>query len=378
MSKNRNTTKKDISTLTKAALNRYFIIDECLSNRYQRPDGWTVTELRVMITKKLRGYADTYVPEYYGSKGYPYDEDWFKSDVSISKRQIQKDLKDMEKLYDINIDFVEKGRLVRYYYEDSKFSIRNLPISSTEALHLQSVLSMLSRLKGLPQQEWINESIENLKKLYNVPDEKIIDFEVSSYSHVSDKLETFFGPLYEAITNKKVIAVKWNSFKDGECEAIIHPYLLKQYNHRWYLIGKSEKNNIKVENGFKGILNVPLDRMLQYSKDCLVGEAPGEVFEKYDLEDFYDDLIGVTFTLAGPQKVKLKVTDALKPYIVSKPLHESQTPVREDNTFTIIVHINYELKSLLRQHGKGIEVLEPLILREEMRKEYELLAEKHK
>lgn len=378
MSNNRKTVKKDISSVNKAALNRYFIIDECLSNRYLRPHGWTVTELRVMICNKLRDYVDLFVPEHRDGEGYAYDDEWFKKDKSISARQVQQDLNNMEDLYKMDIKSEKDGRLIRYYYEDPNFSIRNLPISSTEALHLQSVLSMLSRLKGLPQQEWINESIENLKKLYNVPDEKVIDFDVSTFSDISEKLEKFFGPLYEAITAKRVIAVKWVSFSDGETEAIMHPYLLKQYNHRWYLIGKSEKNSINGGNGYQGILNVPIDRMIPYSKDSLVAEAPDEVYEPYDLECFYEDLIGVTFTPAGPQKVKLKVTDVLKPYIVSKPLHESQTPVKEDNTFTITVHINYELKSLLRQHGKGLEVLEPLSLREEMRKEYELLAEKHK
>lgn len=118
--------------------------------------------------------------------------------------------------------------------------------------------------------------------------------------------------------------------------------------------------------------------MIQYSEETVIGYATKDVFEEYDVEGFYEDLIGVTLTKAGPQKIKFRVTDKLKPYILSKPLHETQTPIREDNTFSINVHINYELRSLIRSHGIGLEVLEPLSLREQMREEYEMLAQKYR
>lgn len=364
--------KKDITSVNKAAYQRYLIIDECLSNRTW--GGWTKMEL----LEKLKN------PN--GSVRRQTEADaYYKCADQKGLRQLEYDLEDMFAVHDLLPEqYLKKerdGRLMRYSYIDPKFSLRKMPISSLEALHLKSVLEMLARLKGLPQDKWIEESIANLKTLYNVEilrTEEVVEFDRSDYSAISNKLEVFYGPLYDAIVAKRVIKVKWHSFKDGDCEAVIHPYKLKQYNHRWYLIGKSEKNTIKTENGFKGILNVPLDRMMPYLENSVIGYETKTQFEEYDMEDFYYDLIGVTFTKEGPQEIKFKVTDQLKPYIESKPLHDTQTPIKEDNTFIINVHNNYELRSLIRSHGIGLEVLEPLSLREQMREEYEELAQKYR
>ena len=377
MSKNHKTTKKDISTVNKAAYVRYMLIDECLRTP---GDGMTKKEIQAKISKKLaeiRGEQNVREIDRQ-EEGEEYND----GGQEISIRQIEYDLNNMAEIFKFPFDLEEcktkDGRLVKYKYPDKNFSIRNMPISSTEAIHLQAVLEMLSRLKGLPQQKWINEAIENLSELHSVDVENVVEFDRSDYSDISDKLEIYFGPIYDAIVSKRVIKVKWCSFNEGNVEAVIHPYMLKQYNHRWYLIGKSEKNTIKIGGGFKGILNVPIDRMIQFSEETVIGYETKDVFEEYDVEGFYEDLIGVTLTKAGPQKIKFRVTDKLKPYILSKPLHETQTPIREDNTFSIKVHINYELRSLIRSHGVGLEVLEPQSLREEMRKEFEELVSKYK
>lgn len=369
MSNNRKTVKKDISSVNKAAYQRYLIIDECLSNRTW--NGWTKMEL----LEKLKN-PDSNVRRQTEGDEYYMDAD------RKGMRQLEYDLEDMFDVHGLLAEqYLKKerdGKLMRYSYKDPKFSLRSMPISSLEALHLKSVLEMLSRLKGLPQQKWIVEAIDNLKKLYKVEisqSTEVVEYDSTDYTISGVYLEKFYGPLYDAIVGKRVIKIRWNSYKDGEQEDSLHPYLLKQYNHRWYIIGKSEREKAK---GKEIIYNVALDRMIPYSENEVVGTNNKVEYEEYDMEEFYYDLVGVTFTPEGPQKIKLKVADALKPYIESKPLHVTQTSIKDDNTFTITVHINYELKSLLRQHGKGLEVLEPLSLREEMRKEYELLAEKHK
>ena len=374
MSKNRNTTKKDISTVNKAAYVRYMLIDECLSTP---GDGMTKKEIQAKISKKLaeiRGEQNVREIDRQ-EEGEEYND----GGQEISIRQIEYDLNNMEEIFKFPFDLEEcktkDGRLVKYKYPDKNFSIRNMPISSTEAIHLQAVLEMLSRLKGLPQQKWINEAIEKLSELHSVDVENVVEFDRSDFS-ISEKLDLFYGPLYDALIKKRVVRVKWMSFKEGLVEALIHPYLLKQYNHRWYLIGKSNVNTIKIEGGFEGILNVPIDRMIPYSEGSVIGYEAKVDYESHDMEEFYSDLVGVTFTKEGPMKVKFRVSDSLKPYIISKPIHESQTVIKSEiNTFVIEVHNNYELRSLLRSHGVGLEVLEPLSLREEMKRDFETLVE---
>ena len=368
MAQKRNKKKKDLSSVNKAAYLRYLIIDECLSNRTW--GGWTKMEM-------LEKLANPYSQVRRQSEGDIY----YKEASRKGLRQLEYDLEDMFYVHGLLAEeYLQKekeGRLVRYSYKDPKFSLRNKPISSTEALHLNSVLEMLSRLKGLPQQKWIDESIANLKSLYKIEINNslsVVEYDNADYMD-NTKLETFYGPLYDAIVGRRVIKVRWISFKDGEQEDSIHPYMLKQYNHRWYIIGKSEREKNK---GKDIIYNVPLDRMIPYSNEEVIGYNSKVQYEIYDIEEFYYNLVGVTFTEEGPQKVRLKVSDALRPYVESKTIHGTQTKIDENNTFTITVHINYELKSLLRSHGVGLEILEPLSLREEMRKEFEELVSKYK
>lgn len=373
MARKCNQTKKDISSVNKAAYLRYLAIDECLSTP---GDGMTKKEIQAMVSKKIAERRGEHVRGIdIQEEGKEYND----GGQEISIRQIEYDLNNMEEIFQFPFDLekckTKEGRLVKYKYPDKNFSIRNMPISSTEAIHLQAVLEMLSRLKGLPQQQWINETIEKLSDLHSVDVENVVEFDRTDFSDISDKLGVFYGPLYDAIVKKRVIRVKWISFKDGQIEALIHPYLLKQYNHRWYLIGKSSVNTIMNEVGFEGILNVPIDRMIPYSDESVIGYEAKVDFEGHDMEDFYSDLVGVTFTKEGPMKVKFRVSDSLKPYIISKPIHESQTIIKSEvNTFIIEVHNNYELKSLLRSHGVGLEVLEPLSLRDEMKRDFETLV----
>ena len=68
----------------------------------------------------------------------------------------------------------------------------------------------------------------------------------------------------------------------------------------------------------------------------------------------------------------MKVSNKAYGYIVTKPLHESQSavsiPIGEDYWQVILkVQNNYELRSLLRSFGEQIEVMAPASLREMMK-----------
>lgn len=390
MARKGNQTKKDISSVNKAAYLRYLAIDECLS---APGTAFTKEELRAWVTLKMVKFKGYDTDDDTGEIIEITNEDFYenidrqkegkkylhKIPPKVSIRQIEYDLASMFRLFAIPFEIedckTKEGRLVRYKYPDKNFSIRNLPISPIEALHLSSVLEMLSRLKGLPQHKGLNEAIESLKKIHNVELKSVVEFENSDSEKINNKFDVFYGPLYDAIISNKVIRVKWLSFKDGEIRAVVHPYLLKQYNQRWYLIGYTEKNNIYTENGpLKEILNIPFDRMIPFSDKEPI-QYVDDKFIEYYVDNFYRDLVGVSMTKAGPLKIKLKVTDKLKPYIESKKLHRTQSIIDKENTFTIRVHNNYELKSLLRSHGVGLEVLEPQSLREEMKSDFETLVE---
>ena len=75
------------------------------------------------------------------------------------------------------------------------------------------------------------------------------------------------------------------------------------------------------------------------------------------------------FHLAEMSCVELWISPQLTPYIITKPIHESQRIKSKDTTGTIIqlkLYINYELKQLLLSYGEGIKVLSPTYLSSEI------------
>ena len=86
-------------------------------------------------------------------------------------------------------------------------------------------------------------------------------------------------------------------------------------------------------------------------------------------------MIGVTKPLEETkQKVGIRVSRNLYPYIATKPIHETQKVKGTDDssvTIEIELYINYELKQLLLSYGDGIEVLYPGALRRQLRSKLE-------
>lgn len=271
----------------------------------------------------------------------------------VKKRQVYEDIKFMESSQGWSIDLqrLKDGKSVYHRYTDKNFSINKSPLSQVELTQINEVILTLSRFRGMPQFEWVEEISSRLQRLGKtgvVEVENILDFEQNQFL----KGLELISPLFNAIYNKRVIEVRYGSFK-GPKEIIytFHPYYLKQYNLRWFVFGLSSPGN--------HITNLALDRILSiiekkdtYAKNTTI-----------DFSEYFDDVIGVTIpTNAKAEKIVLSVTGELLPYIQTKPLHGSQKmPKFSDNEAIIELNliINYELISKLLSLGDGIQVLEP-------------------
>ena len=217
---------------------------------------------------------------------------------------------------------------------------------------------VLTRFKGLPQFEWINELIPKLDKtfcLYN-KNQEIISFDNNQFL----KGAQFITPLFKAIQNKQTLIIEYKSFKSDVSQHIIfHSYYLKQYNNRWFLFGK--------HNDYSNLTNLALDRIETVKQSS---ENFDET-ELVDFEEYFDDFIGVTKPSDGVlTKITLKVTQQLAPYIKTKPLHGSQKKIVETEdfyTFSIEVIPNYELEKLLLSHGENLMVTEPLLFQNKIK-----------
>lgn len=276
----------------------------------------------------------------------------------ISVRQVYDDIRYMESEQGWSISLVrgKVGRKTHYYYEDRSFSINNQPLNKFEAEQIKSALYVLSRFKGLPQFNWVDEQILKLEQAYNLKsrNHKIIDFDNNEYLFGLE----FLTVVFNAILYKKVIAIEYRSFiSEGSSIHLIHPYYLKQYNNRWFLLGKNPL--------YETLSVLALDRII----------AVEEKYDEYipssiDFDEYFEDVVGVTIPEnATIEKIRIRVDASLWPYIKTKPIHGSQKTIKEELEFAEIelnMYVNYELLSLLLSFGNRIVIISPQELKEKI------------
>ena len=317
---------------TKNALLRYQILDQCLNDKYNR---YTLQDLIDKVNDVL------------GEK--------FQS--SVSRRQIQYDLDSLGTIYGANIVKVHYSNKCIIRYEDQRYSIFNNMLSEEDIQKLRATIDVLGKYKGLIVNEWIEEVISSLEYRCGVKanDEYIISFQQN------ERLKglSFLSTVIEAAEKHIPLKILYRTYKGRESLTVVHPYHLKQYNNRWFLMGLEQ-----VETGTR-ITNKALDRIVHIEK-ADVDFIPNTA---YNFSTFFDDVIGVTLPRnATKEKILLKFDKARFPYVVSKPIHNSQKIVSLKNReISIEVIPNKELDSLILSYGPQVEVIEPASYRERIK-----------
>lgn len=126
------------------------------------------------------------------------------------------------------------------------------------------------------------------------------------------------GELFTAISHKQVIELHYHKFQEsGNILSVnVHPYLLKEYNRRWYLFAAAESD--------EKFLCFALDRI-----DSIVPQ-PSHHYIEYDgeIDERFEDIIGVTLNDGPVLQIVFWVSDKSKDYVETKPLHESQKHIK--------------------------------------------------
>lgn len=180
-----------------------------------------------------------------------------------------------------------------------------------------------------------------------------------------------FDQILYSILNKVVVNIEYEPYGKSSIQFIAHPYSIKQYNNRWFLICSTEAFP-------NDLTNLAIDRIksLQTNENIKFRDSP------INIDEYFEDIIGVTVNKNEIEKIKLKISEKRYPYIESKPLHSSQTELKSERMdgyriITIQVKPNQELMTLLFSYADDIEVLEPQYLREELRKKIENMYMKY-
>lgn len=335
----------------KNAVIRYRYIDELLSNKYKF---LSTSELADEVNRRL--VADGY--------------------QAVGLRCIQKDLVDLqEELFGAEIirENINGKECIRYGEEG--FSIFTKKLSGDEENLLSEILNTLGQFDGLDNFEWL----DSLKNRLNIKEHRrIIQFDSNPYLAKRNLL----GSLFTEISNEQVLCLKYHTFHNPIVrEVVVHPYLLKEYNNRWFLL-------VGVEDG--SILTFAIDRIDGYVR------MPHIEYIKPDaeLESRFEDIVGVTLYKDKPiEDILLWVSNEGYPYIATKPLHGSQCEIKGEKRDALSKQysmlgdghfvkldciLNIELEQLLMAKMEQIVVLEPAELKDHISNRVEQLNNAYK
>lgn len=330
------------------ALIRYKTIDNCLQNRFRK---WTLDNLIEACSDALYEYEGI--------------------DKGISVRTIRVDLQTMrsDKLgYNAPIIVVDK----KYYtYEDPEYSITNMPITENDLNQLSEVVAMLSQFKGFSHFQEMNGMVQRLEDKIQMSRSN-----TKSIVHLerNDNLEglDYIDPLYQAVLTKTVQTITYQSFKAKQARPIIfHPYLLKEFRNRWFVLGRKSAK--------QPLMTLALDRIKGIEPN--LSESFIE-HKDFDPETYFEHVVGVTVNEGlRPQKVILFVDARNAPYVITKPIHASQKVISETNDgieIEITVIPNFELERVILGYGNHMVVLKPKKMRETIQKKMERSLKKYR
>jgi len=279
-------------------------------------------------------------------------------DKSVSKRSVQNDLQLLQ-IEPYNVEFDEELKKQHFYrYADTSFNLEVVSdLTKREKTALHDTVELLRPMcedpdTANPLMQWMYMSLQRLESGKPLAEKSpCVAFENNeSLAGMGN-----FNVLLECIMNHRPVTLRYKAFHCDEAKNInVHPYYLKQYNGRWYLIATAD--------GYDGISTYALDRILTVG----IWKATYQPC-KVDLDELFADTIGVTVNPdAKVERVVLKVDAKRYPYVETKPFSEKQKIVKKDNesvTITFPMRVNKELMAEILSFGGDIEVIEPLELR---------------
>jgi hypothetical protein len=179
--------------------------------------------------------------------------------------------------------------------------------------------------------------------------------------------EHYLDTIIRAIRINRRLRMGYKKFQAEGYEKVVCPYALKLFRQRWYLLALPSTAGSPQDGSDEDQLRIyALDRMTMVQLTDESFEMP----EDFSPQAYFSEYFGVLTNDTPMAHVIIRAHKWMPNYLRTLPLHHSQrelasTPDYADFAYDIRPTSDF-LGELLR-HSDGIEVLQPLYLRQKMR-----------
>jgi len=283
---------------------------------------------------------------------------------SVSLRTIENDIQAMR--YDEGLGYfapIEYDPLDRtYFYNQPGFSIDNLPVEVDDVRKLKLAATLLKQFSKIGTFRDFSGTIDKVVRLINYSklqsDSTSLDFIEFEKNPTTSGME-LIDQLIPFIQKRRVVKITHQPFwQERVTDFTVHPFYLKEYHGRWYLVGYcEEREGIRIF-GLERIQNIEWLAMKTFTRQL------------FNPEMFFEKFIGVNVPATNPEEIILRFKNDVGKYIETQPLHPSQKLVsfsERTHEFSYFLAINYEFIGLVLSWQEHVEVLSPEDFRRRVR-----------
>ena len=327
-------------SISKIPYLRYNIIDACLTNKMHPFP--SLEFLRMECERKL--------------------------DIIISESSILKDINAMktdDRLgFDAPIKYSKSNN--GYYYSEPDFSIKKVALKESEIEALKLAVDVLSNFSGTRVSENFNLAIEkvlaSVHEQFTENKRKIIQTDTAP-NHKG--FENFEFLLNAANTKTPVNFIHYSYKKRTFNSIIVHPYLLKEFQNNWYLLGFSENHKEQRIFGLDRIYEPLLLKRTFITPDLEL------------LNHYFENIYGVyPIENQSLQKIEFIVNPFLSDYLNAHPIHNSQQRIKQTSyghaVFTLDLIPSRELINFFLSYSNQLVVKNPFWIQQEISKHHKI------
>lgn len=230
-------------------------------------------------------------------------------------------------MFDINIECDKRGGY-KYYIENS------------EDMKRGGVRSWL--LNTFAVNNLINESHKLKSRI--------------QFEHIPSG-QKYLTPIIEAMRDGLVLEIGYHPFWYEPITVTLHPYFIKVFKQRWYVIGYNPyKDDVRIYS---------LDRI----ESITVTDEKFTMPADFVPEDYFANCYGIDHK-DNPQRVVLKTSVYQAKFIRALPMHHSQKEEETTEEYSVFSYYmcpnTYDFKQAILSLMAEVEVLEPVSLRNEI------------
>lgn len=171
--------------------------------------------------------------------------------------------------------------------------------------------------------------------------------------------QRWLSVILNAMKEERAIEMTYQSFTRTEPHTFIaHPYCLKLFRQRWYVLARSEEYDLPRVYSLDRVAGiVQTDKKLKMPKS-------------FNAKAFFADYFGIIVgDNVKPSLLEIRATAEQAKYLESLPLHPSQKAIEVTPEYTVFQYWlvpTFDLKQEILSRGSTLQVLEPVWFRKIM------------